>query len=439
MQKNRLLYRGFAFAAVFVAAVSCSSDNHSGTAPGLKPTAPAQVVATPLFAQNTVSWLAVSGNDSNNIYWSTTAGVVPHAAGVNTITNANNPSVLTGLTNGTTYYYVVTAFNANGEGPASTEVSATPLATLTAAPPTGVIAAPGPMVDTIHWKASAGATSYNLYWANAAGIDPTMPATYAYSIHNATAPYLHQVITNTHAYFYVVTSVNANGESGPSAEVSATPLSAPAIPTGVSASPGNASDTVKWTKVAGNTYTVYRGTSPGVTSTNATYQKSGVLPPFSDTATNTKKYYYVVAADNGGVESGISAEVNATPNAPPAPPTAVAATVANASSSVSWTAAAGATGYNVYYSTTTGFGLHDLSTLKVSVAASPAAIPGLTNGTTYYYVVSHRPYRSRRHRTCCRLPQARRRPSRRIRRTQSGGTTSRPRRRTTSTSPPLQA
>jgi hypothetical protein len=79
-------------------------------------------------AQVSLSWAppSVTGGSpvtGYNVYMST----VPGAGGarIASVTAANYTA--TGLTNGTTYYFEVTAVNAAGEGPASTQVSATPL------------------------------------------------------------------------------------------------------------------------------------------------------------------------------------------------------------------------------------------------------------------------------------------------------------------------
>lgn len=72
------------------------------------------------------------------------------------------------------------------------------------------------------------------------------------------------------------------------------------------------------------------------------------------------------------------------PTAPP-PPTGLAATVASQQVSLSWNSSAGATGYNVKRSTTSGSGY---STIGANISATNYTDPGLTNGTTYYYVVS---------------------------------------------------
>jgi hypothetical protein len=90
------------------------------------PAAPTGVTATAGNTQVTIAWSPVSGATSYNIYWSTTPGVTT-ATGTK-ITGASNPYIQTGRTNGTTYYYVVTAVNGNGESPASAQVSATPTA-----------------------------------------------------------------------------------------------------------------------------------------------------------------------------------------------------------------------------------------------------------------------------------------------------------------------
>jgi len=87
------------------------------------------------------------------------------------------------------------------------------------------------------------------------------------------------------------------------------------------------------------------------------------------------------AADNAKV-SGI--EVFA---AAPTPPTALAATAGNASVALSWSAPGGAvTGYNIYRSTTSGTGYTRVNTGAVTAASYTDT--GVTNGTTYYYVVT---------------------------------------------------
>ncbi|MEQ1555417.1 MAG: S8 family serine peptidase, partial [Gallionella sp.] len=66
----------------------------------------------------------------------------------------------------------------------------------------------------------AGATGYNLYWLNQPGVTKAtgnlLPVT--------TAPMVHTGLTNGLVYYYVVTAVGPNGESAPSAEISATPV-----------------------------------------------------------------------------------------------------------------------------------------------------------------------------------------------------------------------
>ena len=69
------------------------------------------------------NWSAVSGATSYTVKRATTSGG-PYSFTQSGITGTSYTN--TGLTNGTTYYYVVSASNGGGEGPNSTQVSATP-------------------------------------------------------------------------------------------------------------------------------------------------------------------------------------------------------------------------------------------------------------------------------------------------------------------------
>ena len=85
--------------------------------------------------------------------------------------------------------------------------------------PTGVSASAGNASVTISWTNVSGATSYNIYWSTSSGVSPVNGT----KIQNATSPYIHSGRTNGTTYYYVVTAVNAGGESSPSSFTYATP------------------------------------------------------------------------------------------------------------------------------------------------------------------------------------------------------------------------
>ncbi|WP_374603821.1 fibronectin type III domain-containing protein [Niveibacterium sp.] len=178
---------------------------------GTAPVAPTGVVASAGDAQVVISWTASSGATSYRLMRSTTAGG-PYTA-------VASPSAATytdsGLSNGITYYYVLSASNAAGESARSAEVSATPVAAL--APPTGVSALGADTQVTLSWNAVATATAYHVKRAANAGGPYTLVAS------PTVAHFTDTGRSNGTPYYYVVSVVTAQGESADSAEVSATP------------------------------------------------------------------------------------------------------------------------------------------------------------------------------------------------------------------------
>jgi fibronectin type 3 domain-containing protein len=206
-----------------------SVNSHGESEPSLEVSAtlalpgPTGVTATPGNGQVTIAWTAITDVTLYNIYWSTTPGVTP-ATGTK-ITGAVSPHVQTGLSNGTTYYYVVTAVGGAGESGPSSEVSAIPSAAPTPPAPADVVAIPGNSQVTIAWTAVTEATSYNIYRSTTPGVTPANGT----KIADAANPFVQFGLVNNTAYYFIVTAVNANGESTPSSEVSATPSVNPFI------------------------------------------------------------------------------------------------------------------------------------------------------------------------------------------------------------------
>ncbi len=94
----------------------------AGVAVGNPPAAPTGLTATAGTGQVSLSWGASAGATSYSLYRSTSTGTeVSYRTGLTTTSLTD-----TGLTAGTTYFYKVTALNANGESGKSNEASATP-------------------------------------------------------------------------------------------------------------------------------------------------------------------------------------------------------------------------------------------------------------------------------------------------------------------------
>ncbi|MFC5470743.1 glycoside hydrolase family 44 protein, partial [Cohnella suwonensis] len=130
------------------------------------PSAPTGLTATAGNAQASLSWSASAGATSYNVKRATTSGgpYTTVATGVTATGYAD-----TGLSNGTTYYYVVSAANAVGESANSSQVSATPSVPTIPPAPTGLTATAGNAQVALSWTASAGATSYTVKRATTSG------------------------------------------------------------------------------------------------------------------------------------------------------------------------------------------------------------------------------------------------------------------------------
>ncbi|MFC5529654.1 DUF4832 domain-containing protein [Cohnella yongneupensis] len=179
------------------------------------PQAPANLQTSPGNAQASLTWDAVDGATSYNLLRSTTSGsgYTQIASGL-AVTSFTD----TGLTNGTTYFYVVRAVNSVGASGNSNQASATPAAISVPAAPASLTATPGNAQASLSWPASTGATSYSILRSTTSG------SGYASIASGVTGTsYIDTGLTNATAYYYVVRAVNGAGASGNSPQASATP------------------------------------------------------------------------------------------------------------------------------------------------------------------------------------------------------------------------
>jgi len=189
-------------------------DNVKLEATASAPPAPTDLAATAGNAQVALTWTASSGAAGYNVKRLTGNGGSVAA----TFTTSGTSHTETGLTNGLTYYYVVSATNIVGESADSSEVNAMPSLPPPPSAPAGIGATAGNATVALNWTASSGATSYNVKRSTSSG------SGYATLGTPSGTGYIDSTAANGITYYYVVSASNAGGEGANSSEVSATPL-----------------------------------------------------------------------------------------------------------------------------------------------------------------------------------------------------------------------
>ena len=304
----------FKLAAVNAGGMSTMSNEASATPAGAPlPPAPTGLTSTAGDAKVTLTWNAVAtAGATYSVFRGTTTNGEASAAVMTGLTSATFTN--TGLTNGTTYFFKVTAVVGGVSSAMSTETSATPAAVPPPPAPTGLAAAPGDRQAVLTWTAIAtpGAT-YNVFRGTATNAESNAAVG-----SGLTSPtFTNTGLTNGTAYFFKVTAVVGGVSSAMSNEATATPAPLPA-PTGLTATPGDKTVLLTWTAVPGAaTYNVYRGTAANGEATTPV-ASSLAAPTFTNTGlTNGTAYFFKVAAVSAAASVGNkSNEVSVTPTAP---------------------------------------------------------------------------------------------------------------------------
>ncbi len=303
-----------------------------------------------------LTWGASAGAASYNVYTSTTSGsgYIQTQAGLVATT-----STVTGLLYGHTYYFVVTAVNANGETGYSNEKGV-----YLAQTPNGLTASPGPGQVTLDWNATIAPSRYNIY-DNIGYVDFT---TGSYTSFTATS------LTNGTTYNFTVTAVYGGVESAGSNVATTMPLSLPVV---TLSEPVTGTVLIDWTQAEGYPGSVYEQLSP---SGSWARLFTDVDSPQTWTgATDGNTYNFTVTAINVYSQEGSAAFTTIT--LAPDAPTGLNAAPGDLTAALDWNPSHGATGYTVYITTT-------IFSTSETTAATSYTVTGLAKGTAYYFTVT---------------------------------------------------
>ena len=308
----------------------------------------------------TVTWPSMTGATDYWVYvngqpWNYVGNGFTPGSGNALAAGATQTTVLAGLTPNTTYSLTLMWGTPAGNSSQSAAVSVT---TLPAAPQTAPTATSTSTSVTVTGAAQTGATSYTFY-DNGVAIPTATAITTPTATLTTAAGSLHS---------YTMTYTSGAVTSGQSAALSVlTPLATP-----VASAVTTSGLTLSWAAAPG----------PGVTSYTV-YQNGNALAPVTGTTMAItglaagSSYSYQVVASTGTVTSNKSiASPVITPMAAPVISNSTATGL-----TLSWTAAAGATGYTVYQ--------NGVALPAIVGTATTRNITGLTAGVPYSYTVAY--------------------------------------------------
>jgi len=326
------------------------------------------------------------------IYRGETSGTYPTDLG----TTTDNEFTDSNLDKGQTYYYQVMAFNDDGLGTPSEEVSATIQTTVP-----GVIDSLSAIRTfaqiELRWSApdddgGLAITQYSIYRSDS----NTPPGTLL-----ATQPGVGYIDSSNElgrTYYYWVRASNANGMGDWSNTATASPLAAnpPGAPTNLAAVGGAGSVQVTWDAPTDNgssditEYRIYRATTDVKPDSPIHTNPGGVLSYTDsiDLMIGTTYNYWVTAYNSAGegLPAGPASVLFASV---PGVPTGLTATPGENTVTLNWTAptddgGAAITGYNIYRSET----IVKPTSAIVNGGVSPYEDSSIESGKRYYYWVT---------------------------------------------------
>ncbi|MBL4595138.1 MAG: fibronectin type III domain-containing protein, partial [Robiginitomaculum sp.] len=401
--------------------VGPGDESDSVTAiPATAPSAPQNLDATPQTGQVLVNWEVPTSNGGAEITSYTVKWSVGNTFDSNifdsieiTGVDANTPPVttttITGLTNGETYTFVVTATNSAGESGSSNEDTATPAAAPDA-PTLDSAKSDDDSSSVLSWTANSdGGSSIVSYSISYTPVgSEAQPVAISGSPLATTATI--SGLTNGIEYSFTITASNIVATSDSSNPLTAIPSTNPSAPTGLTVTgTGNQSVSLSWTEPVDDggdplvKYTVQYSTDdfttiqthevipvgedPLATSTTVGGLDNGVEYKFRVLAHNEADVPEDAIDDDTSIASG---EVPATSSTVPLAPTLDSATSDNDSSStLSWTAnfdgGSPIVSYSVSY-TPTGSEVQPVI-LVDNTFGTTVTIGGLTNGVEYTFSV----------------------------------------------------
>ena len=319
----------------------------------------------------------------------------PSFLGATSFTAATNSYGDSGLTPGGTYYYRVYAVDAGSNESGASGTDSAVATDLPPAPPTGLVAVPGPNEGeiVISWDPNSEPDfdRYRLQSSTAPDFEPGSEP-----FEGAVTSYTDSGLVPGETYYYRVIAVDAGGnESVPSNVDSAIATDLPpAAPTGLLAvaGVGEGEIDVSWdasTESDFDHYRLERNTDPGFGPGSDSFDWTLTAFPDSGLIPGETYYYRVIAVDAGENESDPSIVDSAVAtDLPPAAPTGLAAVsgAGEGEIDVSWNASPDPDfdHYRLERNTDPGFGPGS-DPFDLPAAFFPDS--GLVPGETYYYRV----------------------------------------------------
>jgi HD-GYP domain-containing protein (c-di-GMP phosphodiesterase class II)/predicted phage tail protein len=392
------LTNGTAYAFTVVAVNSAGDSPASAPSavivPSTTPTAPTGVTATSGDSVATVSWTGPSSDGGAPVV---SYLITPYLGGVALTPSSFNASTTTetfvGLTDGATYTFTVTAINADGDSPTSAPSGPVIPAGVPSAP-TGVIGTPGNDQVSLSWTAPAddgGAPVTDYVVTPSIGGVAQTPTEFPSVATTESVGGL----ANGSAYTFTVVAINSAGDSpasSPSAAV--TPATIPAAPTGVSGLSGDTQVTLSWTAPSsdgGSPVTGYQviPSIGGVAQTPTNFPSAATTESVGGLTNGTSYTFTVVAINSAGDSPASSPSAAVTPATTPSAPTGVTGVPGDSQVTLSWTAPALDGGSPVTgYIVVPYLGVASEPPTTFSSTATTETIGGLTNGSTYTFVVT---------------------------------------------------